>query len=454
MATNALRHARAQAACGKDKAALAAYLAILRQDPDHVPALVELGVLAEAAGHRSAARSAWQRAVVIDPDHAIARTGLANALRDAGNLTAARDHYQAALRNDPHCAPAHRGLAAVLTALGEDAEAHWNAGYRTQTIIPGRYRGTGQGIRLLLLFAARGGNIETRPWIDDRHYAVTALCADYHDTDGRLPGHDLIVNAIGDADLLGPAAVHTALRNARHIAARSGRPFINASDRVLMTDRTANAHRLGAIPNVVTPRTEVIPRADIACLRDWPFPLLLRSPGFHTGQHFVRVDTPGALSDAAAALPGDRLLAIRYHDCRGPDGLARKYRVMLIDGRALPLHMAASSDWKVHYFTAAMAGNADLRVEEARFLNHMPDVLGVPAMDALAAINRTLGLHYAGVDFALRPDGSILVFEANATMVAPLPDADPIWDYRRPAINAVLDAARTMLARQCLGLGP
>ncbi len=450
----ALGQARALAATGQDPAALAAYLAILGQYPDHVPALVELGVLAEAGGHRSAARSAFQRAVVIDPSHAIARTGLANVLRDTGKLTAARDHYQAALRADPDCAAAHRGLAAVLSTLGEAAEAHWDAGYRTQTILPARYRGTGPGASLLLLFAARGGNIDTRSWIDDRHYAVTALCADYHDPDGPLPDHDLIVNAIGDADLLGPTPEHTALLNAQRIAARSRRPVVNAPERVRLTTRTGNAHRLAAIPNVVTPRTQVIPRSDIACLSDWQFPLLLRSPGFHTGQHFVRVDTPGALSDGIAALPGNRLLAIQYHDCRGLDGLSRKYRVMFIDGRIWPLHMAASGDWKVHYFTAAMAGRADLRAEEARFLNNMADVLGTPAMDALAAIARTLDLDYAGIDFALRPDGSILVFEANAAMVAPLPAPDPIWDHRRRAVIAVLEAARTMLARKRLGLGP
>ena len=35
-------------------------------------------------------------------------------------------------------------------------------------------------------------------------------------------------------------------------------------------------------------------------------------------------------------MPGDDLLAIEYLDARGPDGMARKYRVMFIDGVALP----------------------------------------------------------------------------------------------------------------------
>jgi hypothetical protein len=444
MTATALRQARALAAAGRDEAAKEAYLAILRQDPDQVPALVEFGVLAETGGYRSAARSAYQRAVIVDPDHALARTGLANTIRASGNLTAARDHYRAALRSDPACGAAHRGLACALFALGDPAaEAHWRPGYAGQTAITRRYRGSGSGTNLLLLFAAKGGNIDTQPWIDDRRYAVTALCADYHDAETPLPPHELIVNAIGDADLCADA-----LENAERIIARSMAPVINTPALIRPTTRTANALRLAAIPSVITPHTVSVPRDAIAGLRDGHFPLLLRSPGFHTGQHCLRVDTADALAEAAAALPGETLLSIAYHDCRGPDGLARKYRVMFIDGAVYPLHMAASADWKVHYFTAAMAGNAALRAEEARFLSRMPDALGTRAMAALCGIAETLGLDYAGADFALRPDGTILVFEANATMVAPPPDPDPIWDYRRDAVTAVLNAAQAMVSRR------
>jgi hypothetical protein len=68
-------------------------------------------------------------------------------------------------------------------------------------------------------------------------------------------------------------------------------------------------------------------------------------------------------------------------------------------------------------------------------------------MAALAAIGAAMGLDYAGVDFALAADGSVLLFEANATMVILLPDSDPMWGYRRPAVSAARDAARRMLLR-------
>ena len=69
-------------------------------------------------------------------------------------------------------------------------------------------------------------------------------------------------------------------------------------------------------------------------------------------------------------------------------------------------------------------------------------------MAALAAIGRTMGLDYAGVDFGLDTDGKLLLFEANATMVINPPDPDPIWDYRRAAIQRALDAAKSLLLKK------
>ena len=49
------------------------------------------------------------------------------------------------------------------------------------------------------------------------------------------------------------------------------------------------------------------------------------------------------------------------------------------------------------------------------------------------------------IDFALAPDGAVLLFEANATMALVPPAPAEIWDYRRAAIDTALQAARRML---------
>jgi hypothetical protein len=66
-------------------------------------------------------------------------------------------------------------------------------------------------------------------------------------------------------------------------------------------------------------------------------------------------------------------------------------------------------------------------------------------MAALQQIQRALGLDYGGVDFALAPDGSLLLFEANATMVVAPPRPEAMWDYRRAPVQRILDAVQAMV---------
>lgn len=280
-------------------------------------------------------------------------------------------------------------------------------------------------------------------------FSVTEITAEFFDPAAPLPPHDLVFNAIGDADLA-PEAIGAAGR----LVARTSAPVVNPPAKVAVSGRMATARRLGELPGVTAPRMAQLPRAQLTG-RDAPdllaahglraYPLLLRSPGFHTGRHFVRVETPERLAAIAGELPGDELLAIQHLDATGPDGYARKYRVMLIGGELYPLHLAISTDWKVHYFTGAMSGDAVLQAEEARFLNDMPTALGPTAMAALQAIQARLGLDYGGVDFALGADGGLLLFEANAVMTIVPPDASPQWNYRRPAIHRAMEAAQAML---------
>jgi hypothetical protein len=439
-----LQRARALAAKAEDEAAKQAYIEILHRDPTHLAALNELGTLAFSGGFRSAARTAYLQAVEHHPGDKIVRVNLANLLREECDLAAARLHYEAALAIDPDFPEAHQGMALVLNELGlEDADLHWRRGFSGHAVISKPYRGTGTGVPLLLLVSARGGNIPTQLWITDRQFAVTAIYAEFHDPGLPLPPHALIVNAVGDADLCGAA-----LAGAEAIVARSTAPVINAPARVRLTGRAENARRLAAIEDVIAPAIRTLSPTAILADPALAFPILLRRPGFHTGRHFVRVDRRDALAPAIAALGAEELLAIQYLDARGPDGMARKYRVMFIDGVAYPLHLAISADWKVHYFSADMAGDAGHREEERRFLEDMPSVLGTRAMAALERIRGTLGLEYGGIDFALAPDGSVLLFEANATMVVFPPNADPLWDYRRAAIDLVLKAATRMLLRR------
>ena len=202
-----LDRARRLSAAGQDEAAKEAYLEVLRRDPGHFGALNELGTMALATGHRSAARTAYARAVQLHPGNPVGRINLGNLCFQDGDFSAARAHYEAALAADAAFPEAHQGLARALEALGDSAAAgpHWRAGFEGHALVPQRYRGTAPGVRVLLLVSARFGNIGTQLILDDRVFEVVALYAEYHDPAQALPPHVVVFNAIGDADLAGPA---------------------------------------------------------------------------------------------------------------------------------------------------------------------------------------------------------------------------------------------------------
>ncbi|MDR3517289.1 MAG: tetratricopeptide repeat protein [Azospirillaceae bacterium] len=435
---------------GNADAARQDYLDILARDPGHFAALNNLGTLLYDTGYRTAARTVYGEAVKRHPDRATGHVNLGNLLLGDGALDEARQSFETALRLDPGLAVAHQGLAHTLQDKGETAAAayHRRLGFTGHSRQTWPCRGDETARRVLVLAAATGGNIPLQSLIDDRRFRTSVVFADFDDPVQPLPPHELVFNAIGDADQ-SPAALHAA----GLLIAGTRAPVINDPAAVLATGRGVNAGRLAAIPGVIMPITARLPRtvpsggdaAAALARHGLDFPVLLRTPGFHTGRHFECVSDSGAWDAAWATLPGTELLAIQYLDARGADGYARKYRVMMIDGRLYPLHLAVAAHWKVHYFAADMADHAEFRAEEAAFLRDMTGVIGSRGMQALERIRDQLGLDYAGIDFALDRDGSILVFEVNATMTVVPPPDDRKWDYRRPACARVLSAIRDMM---------
>jgi hypothetical protein len=430
-----------------------AFVDILRRAPANFSALNEFGALLTNMGAIDAACRVYSEAIAQHPLNPMGHVNLANLLLRANKYADAREHYDAALRIDPALAQAHQGLGAVLSDLGDRAGArhHFQKGFRDHAVSTLPYRGTEPPVALLQLVSSGGGNIPTASFLDDRIFLTSVVVADYLDPSTPLPPHQVIFNAIGDTDLCQPA-----LEAAVRLLARTGAPVINDPRAVMKTSRIDNARRLRAIPGVVTPRTIAIARdilsgpdgAATIARHQFSFPLLLRSPGYHTGRNFVLVEQASGLPAAATSLPGDDLLVIEYLDARGKDGNARKYRVMMIGGRIYPLHLAISQRWKVHYFTSDMADKPDHRREEESFLGDMPGALGNKAIAALGRIPETLGLDYAGIDFGLSPGGDLLLFEANATMVISPPADDERWAYRRTAISAILDAVVAMIMQK------
>jgi glutathione synthase/RimK-type ligase-like ATP-grasp enzyme len=430
-------------ALGRTEEARDAYVEVIKRDPSQLRALTNLGTLLFNAGYRSAARLTYAEAVKHHPHDPSARVNLGNALLENNQLEEAKRMYESALEIDATFAAAHQGLSYVLARTGgrAAAEHHRRLGFGAAPIAVTQYRGSGVPVGVLLLVSAIGGNVSTELAIDDREALTVKLFADYYDPSLPLPPHDVIFNAIGDAELC-----ERALDVASRLVKKSTAPVINPPQRVAQTSRVEIARRLAGVEGLLTARTERVRRAALREL-DMRAPFLLRSPGYHTGEHFVFVGDANEVERAAAALPGDELLALEYLDSRGADGSFRKYRVLFIGGKLFPLHLARSTQWKVHYFTADLAATPEAIAEETAFLTNVESAIGCRAVRALEEVQRRLGLDYAGADFGLDPSGNVLLFEANAAMkIVPPAPHDPS-EVRREAAARALGAMRALISR-------
>ena len=107
--------------------AMDAYAHVLANDPKHVNALINLGMLAYDDGDLEKASECFQLAVELEKDNPIARFNLGSVLEEIGQPDAARQHLRVAVRLDPDYADARYNLAFVCDKLGACAEAreHW-----------------------------------------------------------------------------------------------------------------------------------------------------------------------------------------------------------------------------------------------------------------------------------------------------------------------------------------
>ncbi len=241
---------------GRTLEARNAYLEVLSREPAHRLALNNLGTLLNATGYRTAARTAYAEAVARHPEDAMSRVNLGNVLFKSGEFQAAREQFEAALRSDPGHAEAHQGLAYALAELGDEAGAEWHRrkGFADRPVQALPYRGDGPPVTLLLLVSSVGGNIPTRNLLDDRVFQTFVVVPEFYDLKVPLPPHQVVFNAIGDADLAAPA-----LAAAQSVVALTKAPVINLPSAVMATGR-ADHVRLARLPGVVAPSTVTLPR--------------------------------------------------------------------------------------------------------------------------------------------------------------------------------------------------
>ena len=182
------------------------------------------------------------------------------------------------------------------------------------------------------------------------------------------------------------------------VLARTNQPVINHPHAVLKTGRAANVERLRGMPGRYRAADGHVAAASARFFRSsgggrpaagFSFPFLRARAGLSHRALFSNASKIcRSLTAAAAEFPGDDLCLIEQLDARDGDGMFRKCRVMIIDRKIYPLHLAISRNWKVHYFRADMANPPDNRAKDAAFLDDMASFIGARGMAALRADQR------------------------------------------------------------------
>jgi len=200
-----LRFERASllAEMGRSEEAKGIYLAILADDPTHFATLINFGALLHDGGFISAARTVYRQVVEYHPYNPAGHVNLGNLLAATEAPELARTHLEVALRLDLENREAHRSLSYLLTDLREEAQAeyHRHKAFTGQALKTLAYYGKGAPVDVLLLVSARGGMIPIAQHFDPGMYRVMLLFVEYHELGAPLPSHQILFNAIGDADL-------------------------------------------------------------------------------------------------------------------------------------------------------------------------------------------------------------------------------------------------------------
>jgi hypothetical protein len=266
-----------------------------------------------------------------------------------------------------------------------------------------------------------------------------------------LPDHDIAIVAVSESDQSRPT-----LREIERLIPTWPCPVLNQPGGVSNMSREKMYSLLQTVEELMMPVTVRVTRTTlerIGCglastgqfLGEAKFPLIVRPIDSHAGRALAKLDAPSSIAAYLAIHGNAEFFISPFIDYRSSDGLFRKYRIMWLDGRPYPGHMAIADDWKLWYYNAGMATSVAKRDEEANFMATFDTGFACRHAAALAAIAKQFGLEYFGIDCAELPDGRLLVFEGGNDLVVHDMDSPDLYPYKSFHMQRLFAAFRDML---------
>ena len=268
-----------------------------------------------------------------------------------------------------------------------------------------------------------------------------------------LPEHDVLFVAVNESDANRPI-----LELIATLLESSSRPVLNAPQSIAALSRAGSWALLRSAPGIVMPASVRVERRVLEqigserlalgdVLDDGGFPVIVRPLDSHAGRGLRKLDNPAAVSDYLQTIIDSEFYVSPFIDYCSDDGLFRKYRIVLIDGRPYACHMALSTKWMVHYLNAGMADSAVKRAEEAQWMASFDQDFARRHAQALRAIAERVQLDYLVIDCAETDAGELLVFEIDSGAVVHAMDPVEVFPYKAPQMRKIFAAFRELLLK-------
>jgi hypothetical protein len=378
---------------------------------------------------------------------------------DGHDLKPVRARLLARIEGDSLDAAALMDLSVVEQLLGNQAEGlrHQAQALRIQRLYRPSWPASPQALRVLALMAPGdvGNNTPIEFLLDGSDVALYILyLVPGQPLPNPVPEHDVAIATPCESD-----QNRAVLREIQRLIPGWPCAVLNQPDRIMRSARERMHSLLGNIPELLMPATVRVCRTALEqigrglktagdFLSEAAFPLIVRPVDSHAGRSLAKLDEPSSTAAYLANQQEPEFFVSRFVDYRSSDGLFRKYRVMWVDGRAYPVHMAISEGWKVWYYNAGMANSEAKREEEARFMAEFDSGFAQRHARALEAIAERFGLEYFGIDCAELPDGRLLVFEGGVDLAAHDMDRPDVYPYKSAHMQKLFAAFREMLNRK------
>ncbi len=183
------------------------------------------------------------------------------------------------------------------------------------------------------------------------------------------------------------------------------------------------------------------------------YPYVIRPVGTHAGVGLAKLNSEEELNAYLKERTEQAFFISEFINYATlSDGAFRKYRLVFIDGKVFPCHMAISNQWDVWYSNSDMQDSDEKRREEAVFMDRFTQDFAKRHHTAFDALAQGIDLEYFGIDCAEDQDGNLVVFEADNALIVHDMDSNDIFPYKQKHMRRVFGAFESMLVAKCPAL--